>query len=74
MIEKITKDLINKFIIEIQKVENQQIIEIGILGPIFSKFSQKIYPYVSLLFYMYILNLILIFVILILIIMFNKKN
>lgn len=74
MIEKLTKDLINKFIVEIKKDENQEKIEIEILNPIFSKFLKKIYPYVSLLFYMYILNLILIFVILFLIIMFNKKT
>ena len=38
-----------------------------ILNPIFKEFSNKIYPYVSLIFLMYILNLILVIIILTLI-------
>jgi hypothetical protein len=72
MFEKITKDLINKIISEINKKENKDRIEKEILGPIIINFSEKIYPYVSLLFIMYSLNLILIIIILILIIK-NKK-
>jgi len=74
MIEKLTKNLLNKFIIEIKKKENQNLIELEILNPLFTKFSKKIYPYILLIFYMYILNLILIIIILILIVMFNKKS
>ena len=74
MIEKLTKDLLNKFIREIKKEENQNLIEIEILNPIFNKFSKKIYPYILLISYMYILNLALIIIILILIVLFNNKK
>jgi hypothetical protein len=73
MLEKITKDFINKIIIEINKQENKDKLEKDIINPIFSNFAEKIYPYVSLLFIMYSLNLILIIIILILIILYNKK-
>ena len=73
MIEKLIKDFIKKSINELKKNENQMLIESEILGPIFKSFSEKIYPYVSLLFIMYSLNLVLIIVILILIILYNKK-
>jgi len=74
MIDKLVKDFIQKTIIEIKKKENKDVIETEILNPIFSSFTEKIYPYVSLLFIMYCLNLVLIIVILILIILYNKKN
>jgi hypothetical protein len=74
MIDKLTKDLLKKVIIEIKKEENQKMIEIEILNPIFNKFSKKMYPYVYLIFYMYILNLVLVILILILIVLFNKKT
>lgn len=74
MIEKITKDFITKLIIEINKPENKLALENEIIGPIFSNFTDKIYPYVSLLFIMYSLNLILIIIILILVILYNKKS
>jgi hypothetical protein len=74
MIEKLTKDLINKLIIEINKNENKEKIEKDIMNPVFSNFAGKIYPYVSLLFIMYSINLVLIVLILVLIIVFNKKN
>lgn len=73
MLEKITKDFINKIIIEINKQENKDKLEKDIINPIFSNFAEKIYPYVSLLFIMYSLNLILIIIILILIVIYNKK-
>jgi hypothetical protein len=73
MLEKITKDFINKIIIEINKQENKDKLEKDVINPIFSNFAEKIYPYVSLLFIMYSLNLILIIIILILIILYNKK-
>lgn len=74
MLDKLTKDFINKIIIEINKTENKQKLEKEIINPIFSNFAERIYPYVSLLFIMYSLNLILIIIILILIILYNKKN
>lgn len=73
MIEKLTKDFINKIIAEIKKEENKQKLETEVIAPIFSNFAERIYPYVSLLFIMYSLNLILIIIILILIIVYNKK-
>lgn len=73
MINKLTKDFINKIVIEINKTDNKEKLEKEIINPIFSNFAGKIYPYVSLLFIMYTLNLILIIIILILIIIYNKK-
>ena len=73
MIDNLTKDFINKFIIEINKIENKKRIENEIINPLICSFSNKIFPYVSLLFIMYTLNLILIITVLILIIMYNKK-
>jgi hypothetical protein len=74
MIDKLIKDFIKKGIIEFKKTENKELIELELLSPILKKFTDKIYPYVSLLFIMYSLNLVLIIVILILIILYNKKN
>ena len=71
MLEKLTKDFINKIIIELNKQENKDKIEKDIITPVFSNFASRIYPYVSLLFIMYSLNLILIIIILVLI--YNKK-
>ena len=73
MIEKLTKDFNNKIILEINKQENKEKLESDIINPIFSNFAERIYPYVSLLFIMYSLNLILIIIILVLIIIYNKK-
>jgi hypothetical protein len=73
MIEKITKDFINKLILEINKQDNKEKLEKDIINPIFSNFTDRIYPYVSLLFIMYSINLILIIIILVLIILYNKK-
>lgn len=74
MLDKLTKDFINKIIIEINKQENKEKLEKEVINPIFYNFAERIYPYVSLLFIMYSLNLILIIVILILIIIYNKKT
>ena len=74
MLDKLTKDFINKIVIEINKDENKTKIEQDVLNPIFSNFADRIYPYVSLLFIMYSLNLILIIVVLVLIIMYNKNK
>ena len=72
--EKIIKDFIEKITIEIQKEENLQKIEFDILNPILLRYTNKIYPYITLLMYLYSLNLLLIVIILILIIMFNRKK
>ncbi len=75
MIDKLIKDLIKKSIEEFKKEENKDLIEKDLVNPILKNFSDRIYPYVSLLFIMYSLNLLLIIIILVLIIMFhNKKN
>jgi hypothetical protein len=74
MIDKLIKDFIYKAIIEIKKRENKEKIENEILNPIFNRLTEIIYPYVSLLFILYCLNLILIIIILILIIQYNKKT
>lgn len=74
MIDKLVKDLIKKIVIEIKKKENKDVLEDEVINPILKSFTERIYPYVSLLFIMYSLNLVLIIVILVLIIMFNKKN
>jgi hypothetical protein len=73
MLDKLTKDFINKIIVEVNKEENRTKLEQDVINPIFSNFADRIYPYVSLLFVMYSLNLVLIIVVLILIIMYNKK-
>jgi len=73
MIEKLTKDFLIKFIEELQKEDNQKKVEFEIFNPILTKFYQKISPYVSLLFILYILNLFLIIIILILIIAYNQN-
>jgi hypothetical protein len=73
MIEKLTKDFINKIVLELNKQENKDKLEKDIFNPIMLNFSERIHPYVSLLFIMYSLNLILIIVILVLIILYNKK-
>ena len=74
MIEKIIKDFIDKFILEFKKEENQKKLEFEILNPILTHYTNKIYPYISLLMFLYFINLLLIILILFLIIMFNRKN
>jgi hypothetical protein len=73
MIDKLAKDFINKFIIEINKTENRNRIQSEIINPLICNFSNKIFPYITLLIIIFILNLILIIAILILIIIYNKK-
>jgi len=74
MIEKIIKDFIDKSILEFKKEENQKKLEFEIVNPLLSHYTNKIYPYVSLLLFLYCLNLVLIVIILFLIIMFNRKK
>ena len=72
MIDRLTKDFIDKMIIEIKKEDNKNKIKNDILSPILSEFSERIYPYISILFIMYSINLILIIVVLILIVLKKK--
>ena len=72
MIDKLTKDIINKLNLELKKEENKKIIKDQIINPILSEITDAIYPYINMLFLMYSLILILIIIILILIIF--KKN
>ena len=72
MIDKITRDFIDKMVIEVKKENNRKKIKEEILNPILDEFSEKIYPYINILFMMYSINLILIIIILILTV-FKKK-
>lgn len=74
MINKLVKDFIKRSVIEFKKQENKEMFDNEIIQPIIKNFSEKIFPYVSLLFIMYTLNLVLIIIILFLIISFNKKT
>ena len=75
MVEKITKNLLNKIINEIKKEENQKKIEIEILNPLLIKFSNKIYPYIKIGFLVYTINFIILIIIFILIlIIYNYKK
>jgi hypothetical protein len=74
MIEKIMKDFIEKLIFEIKKEEIQNKLEDELLNPLFIKYSNKLYPYLNILLYLYCLNLFLIILIIILIIMFNRTK
>lgn len=60
MIEKLTKDILEKIILEINKIENKQKIKNYIITPIFKNF----FPYFIIIISMYIINLILILLIL----------
>jgi hypothetical protein len=73
MVDKIAKDVINRIVVELNKEDNKTKLEKEIINPILVMFSNKIYPYVSLLFIMYTINLLLIIVVLVLLIMYNKK-
>ena len=74
MLDKLTVDFINKIILEFNKPDNKTKLTQEIINPIFLIFANKMYPYVSLLFIMYSINLVLIIVILILIIINKKKS
>lgn len=68
MIKNFTKNILSKIIYEINVKENKEQINNEIIKPILTTFSEQIYPYVSLLFILYCINLIIIITILILII------
>jgi Mn2+/Fe2+ NRAMP family transporter len=72
--EKITKDILNKIINELKKEENQKRLEVELFNPLLIKFADKLYPYIKILFIIFILNFILVLIILILIILFNCKK
>ena len=74
MIDKLIKDFVKKAVVEIKKKENKQLIEKEIIDPVLNSFTERIYPYVSLLFIMYSLNLVLIIIILVLLVIYNKKQ
>ena len=73
MLDKLIKDFVKKTVIEIKKQENKDLIEKEIVDPVLKSFTDRIYPYVSLLFIMYCLNFVLIIIILVLLIIYNKK-
>ena len=72
MLDKLTKDCIDKIVIEINKQDNKEKLEKKIIAPILNNFMYKLFPYISLLFIMYSFNIILIISIIILILN-NKK-
>lgn len=72
--EKIIKNFIEKILVEIKKEENQNKIELELVNPILIKYTNKIYPYFTLLLFLYCLNLLLMIINLILIIMFNREK
>tara|TARA_B100001093_G_scaffold518590_1_gene603983 strand:+ start:3232 stop:3465 length:234 start_codon:yes stop_codon:yes gene_type:complete len=72
MIDELAKDFLFKISTELKKDENKRSIKEEIIEPLFNEISVKIYPYISILFGMYCINLILIIIILLIILM--KKN
>jgi hypothetical protein len=72
MIDKITRDFIDKIVIEFKKDDNRRKVKKDILNPILDEFTEKIYPYINMLFIMYSINIILIILILILTV-FKKR-
>lgn len=63
------KKTLQKIIEEFNDEDNKKKIYDDLVTPIIEKFTEKIYPYVTLLFVMYSINLILIIAILLIIIM-----
>tara|TARA_Y100000389_G_C17363714_1_gene465115 strand:+ start:771 stop:992 length:222 start_codon:yes stop_codon:yes gene_type:complete len=63
------KKTLQKIIEEFNDEDNKKKIYDDVVTPIIEKFTEKIYPYVTLLFVMYSINLILIIAILLIIIM-----
>ena len=68
MIDKISKQIIEKMVNEFNKEDNQKKLNNELLNPIFKTFTDRIYPYISLLFIIYSINLIIIIAILVLVI------
>ena len=63
MIEKFTKNLLEKFIYQLNDETNKKKINEKILNPLFIEFYQRLSPYISILFIMYGFSLILTIVI-----------
>lgn len=72
MFNNFIKNTLNQLVEEFNNEENKNILYQEILTPILNKFTERIYPYVTLLFIMYIINLILIIAILF-IILYSRK-
>lgn len=72
MIDDIITDIFNKLLLYIKSPKIKKKINNELIEPLFINIYNILYPYVSLLFIMYILNLVLIIIILILIII--KKS
>lgn len=72
--EKITIDLLNKCITELKRDENKQRINNYIIRPLIHTISSRLYPYVILLFIMYILILALVIAILIMLIISKRDE
>ena len=73
MISKLSKEVLDKCIIELQKEENKNKINENVVNPLIQTISDKLYPYMMTIFVMYILVLILIISILVLLILNKKK-
>lgn len=73
MLDKLTHECLRKISIEIKKSENQQLIHNEIISPMMKNISNKVYPWINLLLFMYSVMLILIISILVLI-LFNRKT
>jgi len=65
MIEKLTIELVDKIIVEINKEDTNVKIQTKIINPILYKIFSKLSPYLFLIFIMYMLNIILIIIVLI---------
>lgn len=68
MLTKITNDLLNKVITELQQPENKKKINDQIVNPLIYDISKRIYPYLITVSIMYIIILVLMISILILLI------
>ena len=72
MIKKLTSSLLNKCINEFKREENKQRLNDYIIKPLIHNISSRLYPYIILLFIMYVLILGLIIAILVMLL--NKTN
>ena len=72
MLNKLSVDIINKIIKEVNADENRKIINNNLINPLSNEIISRIFPYLITTFCIYIL--ILIFIILIMIILIQKKN
>ena len=73
MIDKLTKDFLKRIVKEINEEENKIMINQNIVAPIWKNITEKVFPYISLLFILYLINFIIIIIILIIILNKNKN-